>query len=194
MSKSFAQFTKLVIGSVRGEARPHAKHRFRTGPLEAFEERITPTITAFPGQTPFVPPGQVVPYQNAANFTASFSTDGNKTVTGTVTNNTNADHYLTFTIYRAPGGGGNPSSNAYDNLVSQKLVYSETLLVEAGQTLTFTPVDVSTLHLTQQGKFQCDFFDAGDDPNGYAPDKPFENTLGDRLVSGELFKFDRKSG
>jgi hypothetical protein len=196
-SNPFARIANLVRNSVRGEARPRVKRQFGNRPLELFEDRITPTVTALPGQFPFVPPGQNTPFtpvtdQTGNFFPQSFSTSGN-TITATLTNTDSAAIYVTFAYYTAPGGGADTDGNSYDNLASQKLINSQTQLVQPGQTATFT-IDVSTLKLTGQDKIQCDFFDAYDDPNGYAPTKPTNGNLNNHLMGGELFYYVPDSG
>jgi len=117
------------------------------------------------------------------------------TVASKVTNNTGSDRYATFAVYRAPGGGSGPS----ENLRSQKLIYSETHLIPAGQFYVFMK-DISALdqtgpgvngdHLTGDDDFQCDDFDAGCDPHGYAPDKLNDGTsLDGHIFAGELFNY-----
>jgi len=192
-SNSFAQISKLVLASVRGGSRPRADHQFRTNSLESFEERITPTTIAYPGMIPYVPPGQNLPYTSVGGFTApkfSLSVD---TITPTVFNNTGTGQYVTFTLYTAPGGGEATTSHAYDNLISQKLVYSQTIFIPAGQTGTFDSIDVSTLHLTGQQKLQGDYFLA-DSLSGYAPDKLPSSVLDNHLIWGELFDYDLSNG
>jgi len=165
-----------------------SKHQFRPGTLEVFDERVTPSVTPIPG-IPFVPPGQVVPYSLAPGYSGAFTVSGN-TISATWTNDNTVGHYVTFAVYTAPGGGGNSSSQAYDNLLSQKLVYSQTFFLAAGATHTFS-IDVSTLKLTGQDKLQCDVFQA-DDSTGYAPKKLTEDSLNNHLFGGELFDYEGK--
>lgn len=187
-----------------------SKHQFRPGALEVFETRIVPTVTAMPG-IPFVPPGQVAPSTPSTNFSvdpgntgAGFSITGagDNTITSTVTNKTGCDRYATFAVYRAPGGGTGTTPTSSENLRSQKLIYSQTLLVHPGAEVTFS-IDIRTLddtgpgskgdHLTGDDDFQCDIFDAGSDPNGYAPDKLNEAVLDGYIFAGELFNYDDSS-
>lgn len=179
-----------------------SKHQFRPDTPEVFEERITPTVTAIPGQVPFTPPGQVVPYTPVSGYTYGPGTNGGPfTVSGdivsiTLTNNTGSGQYLTFTAYTAPGGGDNKDGNAYDNLSSQKLIYSETKFVAAGDPVTFT-FDVSKLptsgpnKLNGQDKFQADVFQGiGSTP--YAAPEKATNGNGNQLIIGELFDWQGK--
>jgi len=168
-----------------------------------------PTITPIAG-IPFVPPGQVgdpLPVQSDAfSMTGSYG-DGftftDTTISTLVTNTTDAPRYATFAIYRAPGGGSGPS----ENLRSQVLIYSETVLLgPKGSTdpnlpdhVTFSK-DIRQLdqtgpgvkgdHLTGDDDFQCEVFDARCDSNGYAPDKLNDGTsLDHRIVGGNLFNW-----
>jgi hypothetical protein len=212
-SNSFARITSLVLGHLRGEARPRAKHQVRIGTPERFEDRITPTTIAIAHTIPYVPPGQVVSYTNAMGFDDNLVHSLNgisqdfglnptaNTLTPVIQNNTGVTRYVTFAIYTAPGGGEATTSNAYDNLASQKLVFSVTVLVPkfnpqnpSANTVTLPTIDVTSLKLTGQQKFQCDFFDANQDPNGYAPNKPKESDFNNVIIDGELFDYDNSNG
>jgi len=196
-SNSFAQISKLVLASVRGGSRPRADHQFRTRTLESIEERITPTLVGYPGVIPYVPPGQVETFQTVTDFTGKYTVNGD-TITPYVTNNSGTAQYVTFTLYTAPGGGESTASHAYDNLLSQNLVLSQTSphLIQPGETFYFDPIDVSAIKLTGQQKLQTDFYVAGNNPAGYAPDKPTESALNNHLIfgSGQLWDYDLPNG
>jgi len=204
-SNSFAQIAKLVLSSVRGEARPRAKHRFRTDSLEMFEERITPTTTLIPGQIPFYPPGQgkasdIVPCNLA--ISVSFAVvPGTDTVTPTVTNNTGSPQVVTFALYTAPGGGENPTGTAYDNISSQKLVTFVTFTALTGTHAANVSFDLSLLstntspgstgssHLTGQQKFQLELY-----CGSFAPTKPTTANVNGIIIGGELGDYDNPGG
>jgi len=169
------------------------KHQFHPGLLEVFETRVVPSTivgtqveTPLPIQTsPFVPPGQVQNYSNAAG-TATFSVDANNVLTFNVTGATT--QYVTFTIYSAPGGGDSDLTvvDPDYNLSSQTLIWSKTVEVVGGAATS--TVDLDDLKLTGQRKLQCDAF-ATNDACGYAPKKPFEKNLDGYLISGQLFDY-----
>jgi len=174
--------------------------QFRPGTLELFESRVVPAVVAYPGVIPFIPPGQGPYVPNSPNFDFHNSNDPYKdtgyfdvadnTISTTVTNITATARYATFTVYTAPGGG---PGGLMDNFSSQKLVYSETKLVGPGEEVAFS-VDLSKLKLNGQLKCQGDVWDAGSDPNGFAPDKLKLDELSGRLIVGELFDYDPASG
>ncbi len=174
-----------------------SNHQFRPNPLEVFETRIVPTVTAIPGLagnlygTPFVPPGDVGPIAKPAGYASSGPSISGNSISYTATSTQGG--YVTFAVYTAPGGGSaNAPSQAgttsgSENLASQKRVYRDTEWVAAGTSYTFT-VDVSTLKLTGREQLQCDLFSA-DDCYGYAPDKLDLSVLNNHLFDGELFLY-----
>jgi len=170
-----------------------SKHQFRPAPLEVFEERITPSVSHVTADV-FTPPGQVGPFTTVSGYTTGFATNvpADNFLQVTVTNDSHTAQYLTFAVYTAPGGGNDPTSNAYDNSRSQNLVYSQTttFAVAPRQSVTFT-VDVSKLKLTGQDKLQADVFLA-DGPSGYAPDKIDAANTSGRVVFGDIFDFEGK--
>jgi len=178
-----------------------SKHQFRPDRLELFEERITPstvqvTNPPFPVPPPFVPPGQNTGFSPApGSFTTSIShSDESDTVIFTITNNTGSAQDGTFALYTAPGGGENPNSHAYDNLLSQNLIESsvQTFHLAAsgpGATATVT-VQANLLPLTGQQKWQQEWFLG----NNYAPKKPTEAALNNHIIIGTLWDTDNSGG
>jgi len=182
-----------------------SKHQFRPGILDQFETRVVPTVAAFPGIGPFLPPGQDAPYTNGTGisytnqgnpFAGFFDVSGDK-ISTTVTNTSGKIQYVNLTVYTAPGGpdslAAQNTTGQTDNLASQKLAYtSEVIALNPGDSHTFC-VDLSTLKLTGQEKCQADVM-RSDTPDGFAPDKLRLAELGDHFVYGELFDYTKPNG
>src|SRR5262245_15476782 len=131
---------------MKGQHMSRSKHKFRPS-CDVFEERFLLTVTALPPSVPFTPPGQVgdvakPPGWNWHSYspeTGWFSiSDDKNSISTSVTNGTGEARYVTVAIYTAPGGGSGDILTGDFNLRSHKLVYSETHLVQPGETLQVT--------------------------------------------------------
>jgi len=173
---------------------------FRPSMLEVFEDRITPSTAALPGQIPIIPRGQDLgvsgllnngQYSVTSGTNGGFFTVSGDTVSTTITQNTNATHSYVLVAYTAPGGGANLNSTAYDNYSSQKLVYqSAPVVLASGGTATFS-VDLSQLNLTGQQKVAFNIIQIdGSTDNFQAPKKAIDMLNSGTLVYGELFDYD----
>lgn len=172
-----------------------SKHQFRPSTLEVFEDRITPTTVLLPGQTPFYPPGQgtasdIVPCTVLGTGGGVAFGHSGDTVFTTVTNNSGSPQVVTFALYTAPGGGENPNGNAYDNISSQKLATSVTFTAPTGRFVaTAYSIDLSSLHLTGQQKFQAELF-----CGSFAPTKPTTADINGIIIGGVLGDYDDGDG
>ncbi len=178
-SNSFARIAGRVLRPILGEARPRAKHEFRTcRGLEVMEDRIVPTITDF-AVAPFIPPGNNFQYQypNPSPVSPAPSpltgpvllpkpghgqvvTTSDTLSTVPITNETSSPLAIVMAIYNDPTGEAQGGNN--HNLTAQKLTGYEVMLLapngQAGDTATLS-IDVSQLKLNGDAgerAFQCD--------------------------------------